>query len=81
MDVAFVHGAVNPVLSPLLPLLNNYALPLSAPLELYRQPLLPPLSHVIVDSHELALQYFGSWELERPVHALGGVKAELLVQL
>ena len=38
LDVAFVHGAVNPVLSPLLPLLNNYALSLSAPLELYRQP-------------------------------------------
>ena len=62
--VAFVHGAVNPILSPLLPLLNIHSLPPSAPLELYRQPLLPPLSHVIVDSHGLALQYFSTREVK-----------------
>ena len=61
--VAFVHGAVNPILSPLLPLLNIHSLLPSAPLELYRQPLLPHRSHVIVDSHGLALQYFSTLEV------------------
>ena len=59
----FVHGAVNPVLSPPLPLLNSHSLPPSALLELYRQPLLLPRSHVIMDSHGLALQYFSTLEV------------------
>jgi hypothetical protein len=55
LTVHNAHGCRRCTRPRLPPLFNNHSIPLSAPPELYHQPLFPLIPQVFVDPHELAL--------------------------